>query len=378
MLTTARLFSAATRINKSMVSPMISKFMGDYGYSAKDVPADLSGKQIFITGGTNGIGLSYARTLYTRGASLHIISQTAEVGNAAEAYITTGDIHTAPKDYQEGFGSGTDTSGEGGSKTGSVQLYNCELADLNDVAKTAKEIKDKVDRLDIFAAIAGVGVNSFTRTKDGYDSHLTINCLSHHLFLSHFFPIMKETASQPGADIRIVNMASESHRHDIGGPSEYLGGDRFRTKEEFKRDVGPAGLYGRSKIGNILFTRAVTQRHAASTPIHVFATHPGVVATGQQDQFKPAYGEVAGAILGAVVRPLARRPDQGASSILWASCAEDAKDEASYPNGSYFSDPKTLGGESNEGKDQELIDNFYKTSEEVIKEIVGEKNMGSW
>lgn len=78
------------------------------------------------------------------------------------------------------------------------------------------------------------------------------------------------------------------------------------------------------------------------------------MATGQQDQFKPAYGETAGAILGAVVRPMARHPDQGSLSILWASFATDARDASKYPNGSYFSDPKTLGGESNEGKDQEV------------------------
>jgi len=47
---------------------------------------------------------------------------------------------------------------------------------------------------------------------------------------------MKKTASEPGSDVRILNMASESHRHDIGGPSEYLGGDRFKTVDEFKRD----------------------------------------------------------------------------------------------------------------------------------------------
>lgn len=76
--------------------------------------------------------------------------------------------------------------------------------------------------------------------------------------------------------------------------------------------------------------------------------------TGQQDQFKPAYGELAGTVLGAVVRPLARHPDQGALSALWASVAPDTLDESKYPNGSYFSDPKVLGQESNEGKDQEV------------------------
>jgi len=94
-------------------------------------------------------GLSYARTLYSHGASLHIISQTAEVGQAAEKYITTGDIHSAPKDYQEGFGSKTDSSAEGGNKQGKLAMYNVDLEDLNAVAATAKEVKSKLDRLDV-------------------------------------------------------------------------------------------------------------------------------------------------------------------------------------------------------------------------------------
>lgn len=114
----------------------------------------------------------------------------------------------------------------------------------------------------------------------------------------------------------------------------------------------------------------------------------------QQDQFKAAYGETAGAALGAVVRPLARTPDQGSLSILWASVAEDARDASKYENGSYFSDPKVIGGESNEGKDQEvsfycrelldadhiiqLIDNFFETSEKVLADVVGQANIGSW
>lgn len=87
-------------------------------------------------------------------------------------------------------------------------------------------------------------------------SHLTLNNLSHHLLLSHFLPFLLETAKRPDADVRIIQMSSELHRATLpSGPSTWLGGSKFKDEEEFKKDVGPNGLYARTKLGVILFTK---------------------------------------------------------------------------------------------------------------------------
>lgn len=49
-----------------------------------------------------------------------------------------------------------------------------------------------------------------------------------------------------------------------------------------------------------------------------------------------------GGILGAAVRPLMLRPDQGAISILWAGTAPDARSDDSYKSG--MCKPPTLSG----------------------------------
>lgn len=170
-------------------------------------------------------------------------------------------------------------------------------------------------------------------------SHLTLNNLSHHLLLSHFLPYLLATSKRPDSDVRIVQMSSELHRATLpSGPSPGLGGSKFKEEDEFKKDVGPNGLYARTKLGVILFTKvgiradlsvpeeladhskleqALVQRYlppspatGETPPVLAYATHPGAVATGQssfaasesnaeltsrmnlpgqQDQFKPAY-----------------------------------------------------------------------------------------
>lgn len=77
-------------------------------------------------------------------------------------------------------------------------------------------------------------------------SHLTINVLAHQLLLSHLLPVLDKTAKDhPDADVRVVLEASELHRTTFGGPSESFGGDKFRTVDEFKKNVGQQALYAR-------------------------------------------------------------------------------------------------------------------------------------
>jgi len=75
---------------------------------------------------------------------------------------------------------------------------------------------------------------------------MTINVLSHQLLLSYLLPILEKTSKEhPDTDVRVVLEASEMHRTSFGGPSESMGGDKFRTVDEFRKDVGQQNLYAR-------------------------------------------------------------------------------------------------------------------------------------
>lgn len=163
----------------------------------------------------------------------------------------------------------------------------------------AKDLVSKLDRLDVFWGLAGKGANAFKLTKDGYDSHFTLNNLSHHVLLSHLWPLIEKTSRLPGTDVRVVQMSSELHRATFGGPSETFGGGRFATKEEFKEEIGPSNVYARTKLAVILQQKAIVKKFATppGSKVLVYSTHPGGVATGQQDQFKVRSGCLEGALI---------------------------------------------------------------------------------
>jgi hypothetical protein len=60
--------------------------------------------------------------------------------------------------------------------------------------------------------------------------------------------------------------------------------------------------------------------------------HSIPVRTGQQEQFKAAYGETAGEVMKRGVEWAMRTPEQGAMSVLWASVSEEAR-LPKYPQG---------------------------------------------
>ncbi|GAA6018724.1 hypothetical protein JCM8202_002211 [Rhodotorula sphaerocarpa] len=350
-------------------------------FSQKDVPS-LVGRTYIVTGGSNGIGLSAARCLYAHGAEVTITASKKETADAAIEYIRTGNLDAAPKEaYADGFhgilGEWKDASAEGGKESGEVAAEVCDFKDLKAVAALSKKLAGRLDRLDGLLLNAGIGVNEFALTADGYDSHLTINCLSHMVMVSHLLPVLEKTSTQhPDADVRIVLQSSELHRATMGSPSEDQGGNKFRSTDVFKKDIGQLNLYGRTKLGMILITKKLVQQYLQpGSKILVHATHPGGVATGQTRQYPDAYGDKVGGAVEAAVRPIMRSPDQGALSLLWAAVAPEARDNK-YKNGSYFDDAGHLGSESKESNDPELIDNFWKTGFEVIEKVVGPDNVG--
>ena len=211
---------------------------------------------------------------------------------------------------------------------------------------------------------AGLGVNQFKPTKDGFDRHLTVNNLAHTILANQLLPLMRKTAETADAgSVRIVGQSSELHR------GEMLRDVKFASVDEFKQDIGSASLYDRTKLGVILFHKGLVKHvfKQNNDKLLSFSTHPGAVATGQQEQLPSAFGETVGSIVRNVTKPLARSPEHGSLCILWASVAPDATE---FPNGSYFSDPKEPGKETSQASSDELMDNYWRTSQEVIKQVV--------
>lgn len=137
-----------------------------------------------------------------------------------------------------------------------------------------------------------------------------------------------QAAAEKKGDARIVIMSSDFHR---GAPSDVT----FKTVEEMNKDVGPAYLYNRFKLAEVCICRALVRRleanklgfNASNKNVFVNATHPGGVATNQQDQAVDAYGTAAKVAV-KLLRPALKDPvTHGCRSALFAATSLDVKKE---------------------------------------------------
>ena len=148
------------------------------------------------------------------------------------------------------------------------------------------------------------------------------------------------------------------------------------------QDIGPAYLYNRTKLAQILFVRALVSRLSsgklgasadkfAQQGPWINATHPGGVSTDQQKQAEEAYGTL-GTIGVAAVRPLMKDPiDEGCRPALWSAVSEEV--EKNKVQGSYVVPDKKVTDPSSQARDEELGERLWNLTLEVIESKLGKQ-----
>jgi NAD(P)-dependent dehydrogenase (short-subunit alcohol dehydrogenase family) len=149
-----------------------------------------------------------------------------------------------------------------------VEHLPLDLTSFSSIADAANTFKSKEKRLDILINNAGVMAMPYSLTKDGYEIQFGTNHVGHALLTKLLLPVLLETAKEPGADVRIINISSIGH---LAAPS---GGIIFDQKLLEKHYTWRR--YGQAKLANILFTRELASRYPQITSV---ALHPGVILT---------------------------------------------------------------------------------------------------
>ncbi|KNG51173.1 retinol dehydrogenase 12 [Stemphylium lycopersici] len=254
-----------------VVSGAHSLAPADQQFSLEEVP-DLSGKVAVVTGGSEGIGYGCTHTLLSKNISkLFIISWSEDVISDALSAIA---------------------SELGQEKADRVTWLKCDLADWEQTGKTAFEISQKTDRVDILINNAARGIMTYQLAKNGVDLHMAGNHMGHVVLTSHLLPLLKSTAEK-GDKVRIVQLGSNAHE---SAPKDV----KFESVEELNQDLGPMAQYGRTKLCSILYAKYLA-RHLSSTHPNILsnATHPGFVETKQSvDLIHEAYPLVGRAVDG--------------------------------------------------------------------------------
>ncbi|HEX8756010.1 MAG TPA: SDR family oxidoreductase [Steroidobacteraceae bacterium] len=242
------------------------------------------GKTVVITGATSGIGAITARRLAGMGARIVFVARDRQRGEATLRELraaNAGEAHTA--------------------------LY-ADLSSLREMKRVAAEIAAAAPTIDVLMNNAGLIASGNEKTEDGLELMFATNHLSHFVLTN----LLLDRLRAAGA-ARIISTASEAHR---------------RGRLDFARlqPLKGASGYGTTKLCNILFTRELARRIAA-TGVTANCLHPGFVAT----RFGDNTGGALRAGLAVAKRLFALSPEDGAKTMVYlASSAEVAGRSGGY------------------------------------------------
>jgi NAD(P)-dependent dehydrogenase (short-subunit alcohol dehydrogenase family) len=182
-----------------------------------------------------------------------------------------------------------------------LEVMLADFASLAAVRALAAEILARHDRLAVLVNNAGLFSPRFRLSADGYELTFAVNHLAGFLLTNLLLDRL-----QASAPARVVTVASRAHRGQRLDLATIAGAT----------DWSMIKAYGRSKLCNILFTRELARRLAA-TGVYAMCLHPGVVATGLVQR--------GGLVeLGwRVMKPFMLSPEKGAETSIFLATTPD-------------------------------------------------------
>jgi NAD(P)-dependent dehydrogenase (short-subunit alcohol dehydrogenase family) len=247
----------------------------------------MEGKTVVITGATSGIGEVAACRLAQQGARIVFIAR------------------------DRGRGEETLKRLQAIAPTRNHLAHYANLSRLAEMKRVAEAIAGSEPRIDVLVNNAGAIFPTRQVTGDALEMTFATNHIAYFVVTNLLLERLKAT---PGA--RIVCTASDAHKR------AKLNFDDLQSEKDFSG----LGMYGRSKLMNILFTRELARR-LAGTGVTANCFHPGFVAT----RFGDASGGLSSFAIKAA-KKFALTPEEGAQTLIYLASSP----EVAGVTGKYF------------------------------------------
>lgn len=248
---------------------------------------DMNDKIVMVTGATNGIGKVSALELAKMGATVIVVSRSAEkcetVAQAIRQAAGHDRVTTMPADL-------------------SVQAEIHRLAD---------QFLATHSRLDVLLNNAGAIYTTREVSKDGIEMTWALDHLNYFLLTNLLLDALK--AAPAG---RIVSVSSGAHA---------MGKINF-DDVQFTQGYSAFKAYSQAKLANIMFTYELARR-LQGTNVTANALHPGAVSTG--------FGHNNAGLFGSFWKFFGRftlSPEEGAKTSIYLASSQEAQDVT----GKYF------------------------------------------
>lgn len=227
----------------------------------------MDGKVVAVTGCTSGTGFVCARTCAELGARVIMLNRASRRADDALLALQ----RAAPQ--------------------ARITQVSCDLTSFDAVRQAAQELREELagTGLDVLCNNAGIMAAKDEATRDGCDTQMQTNHLSHFLLTAEVWPLLEKAVALRG-EARVVNHSSGARR----GPKiekqyfERNGGNLGGDGEADPGGNAPFGggrwaRYQQSKLANVVFTYALRDRCAQnSSQVKVLVAHPGLASTNLQ------------------------------------------------------------------------------------------------
>ncbi|KAI0959136.1 hypothetical protein AcW1_004052 [Taiwanofungus camphoratus] len=316
------------------------------GFNPADLP-DLRGKVIIVTGGNAGVGFATIQHLARRGAKVYMAARSEARAKAAIERLRAA-----------GLGPGN----------GNVVWLKLDLGDPRSAKKAAESFMEKERRLDVVVNSAALLLVPFAKTHDGVQDIVMVNYLSPVVFINTLLPLLKQTAQNPGADVRIVLLSSEGH-------AAVADGIRFRNIDDFNFEYKDSTFqqhlrYSTSKLMGVLYVKELQRKmEAEGVPIIVMAVHPGIVNTEGVQNYAHSVGPILSPLYTFIANAVFTPPTKGAYSTVFAAAASEVRTRPEKYRGAYVVPPGKRGRESKQSQSQELAKELWDTTQKILQDI---------
>ena len=272
-------------------------------------------KTILITGATGAIGKATAMELARQNCELILLGRNIE-----KLKVVKADIMMATHNQN-------------------VEVIQANLSEPKSIRKAVEEIKKKHTSLDALLNIAAVFNPRREENTHGHECMFATNHLGPFVLTNEVLDLLK--AGKPS---RIITVSAPS--------TTKVNFDDIDSKKKFS--PGFMGVFGATKMMNILFTYALSER-LKGTGVTASVFHPGLVKSNLTNEM--------GAVLKFIIGMMSGKPNKAAKML--AELALDEKWQNS--NGTFIKFDGKEVKSSAYSHDKEVQEKLWKLSEELTK-----------